>query len=75
MATHIIIDEGTDHVVGLALGLVSECADVDAFKAVCNPEWGWDEAKKEAVYTLATAELNGETPSNNAPKMKAGKNN
>lgn len=55
--THLIIDEGTDRPVGLAKSFVAEDCnnDLATFKTKCNPDWGWDDAKKEAVFALATA--------------------
>lgn len=61
--THVIIDAGTPEVVALPIAFVTDTdetscsSDLEQFKSKCNPQWGWDEAKKVEVFNLVMAEV------------------
>lgn len=76
--THLIVDEGTDNVVALPIKFVTDTdetscsSDLSQFKAKCNPEWGWDDAKKEVVFNQVMDIVNPPAPTKAAaPKKNA----
>lgn len=79
MESHVIIDGGTEDIVALAIDFVTatdetSCSsDLAQFKAKCNPEWLWDDAKKEAVFQQVMNIVN--PPTTTAPKKNATSNN
>lgn len=75
--THLIIDGDTDKPVALAIAFVTDTdetscsSDVEQFVTKCNPDWGWNEAKKREVFQQVMDEVNPPA----APKKKAVPNN
>lgn len=74
--THLIIDADTDKPVALAIAFVTDTdetscsSDVDQFIAKCNPDWGWNEAKKREVFQLVMDEVNPPVPTKSAAPRK-----
>lgn len=70
--THLIIDADTDKPVALPIAFVvdsdpTSCnKDLEQFKAKCNPDWGWDDTKKEIVFQQVMDEVNPPAPKKNA---------
>ena len=75
--THLLVDEGTDEVVALAISFVTDTdetscsSDLAQFKAKCNPEWGWDEAKMTTVFNQVMDMVNPPTPTKSAAPKKS----
>lgn len=75
--THLLVDEGTDNIVALPIKFVTDTdetscsSDLGQFKAKCNPEWGWDDVKKEVVFNQVMELVNPSTPTKAAPTKAA----
>ncbi len=75
--THLIVDKGTTDVVALPIAFVTDTdetscsSDLAQFKAKCNPEWGWDDAKMTAVFNQVMDIVNPPAPKKSAAPKPA----